>query len=64
MKFEEAYKRLNEISDKMDDKDLSLEEALSLYSEAAKLVDECKRNIENAKLQIERIENGSADGQA
>ena len=48
----------------MDDKDLSLEEALSLYSEAAKLADECKKNIENAKLQIERIENGSADGQA
>ena len=64
MKFEEAYNRLNEISDKMDDKDLSLEEALSLYSEAAKLADECKKNIENAKLQIERIENGSADGQA
>ena len=47
----------------MDDKDLPLEEALSLYSEAAKLVDECKKSIENAKLQIEKIENGSADGQ-
>ncbi len=58
MKFEEAYKRLNEISEEMENKDLPLEKAVALYSEAAKLVETCKSDIENAKLQIEKIENG------
>jgi len=57
MKFDEAYKRLNEISKEMENKDLPLEQAVALYSEAAKLVDICKKEIESAKLEIEKIEN-------
>ncbi|MBQ9484439.1 MAG: exodeoxyribonuclease VII small subunit [Ruminiclostridium sp.] len=60
MKFEEAYKRLGEISEEMEDKDLPLEKAVALYSEAAKLVEICKKDIEAAKLEIERIDNGGA----
>lgn len=57
MKFDEAYKRLNEISKEMENKDLPLEQAVALYSEAAGLVDICKKEIESAKLEIEKIEN-------
>lgn len=57
MKFEEAYKRLTEISVEMDKPDLQLERAVELYSEAAKLVGLCKKEIENAKIEIEKIEN-------
>ncbi|MBO6229971.1 MAG: exodeoxyribonuclease VII small subunit [Ruminiclostridium sp.] len=60
MKFEEAYKRLNEISEEMDDKDLPLEKAVALYSEAAKLVEICRKDIDAAKLEVERIDNGGA----
>lgn len=52
MKFEEAYKRLNEISVEMEKSELPLEEAVNLYSEASKLVEICKSEIENAKLKI------------
>lgn len=57
MNFEEAYSRLSEISAEMEKNDLPLEEAVNLYAEAAKLVEFCKKDIENAKLKIEKIDN-------
>lgn len=60
MRFEEAYKRLSEISEEMENKDLPLEKAVELYSEAAKLVEICKRDIESAKLAVQKIDNGGA----
>ena len=59
MNFEEAYKRLSEISAEMENKDLPLEKAVALYSEAAKLVELCKGDIENAKLKIQQIDSGA-----
>ncbi len=52
MKFEDAFKRLNEISVEMEKNELPLEEAVNLYSEAAKLVEICKKEIEAAKLKV------------
>lgn len=57
MSFEEAYKRLTEISAEMEKKDLPLEKAVELYSEAASLVNVCKKNIEEARLEVEKIDN-------
>lgn len=57
MNFEEAYSRLSEISTLMEKDSLSLDEAVNLYSEAAKLVEICKKDIDSAKLKIEKIEN-------
>lgn len=57
MKFEEAYRRLEDISKEMEKTDLPLEKAVALYTEAAGLVNICKKEIENAKLEIEKIEN-------
>ena len=57
MNFEEAYTRLSEISAEMDKSDLPLETAVNLYSEAVKLVDSCKKEINDAKLKIEKINN-------
>ena len=44
----------------MENRDLPLEKAVTLYSEAAKLTEVCKSEIENAKLEIEKIDNGGA----
>lgn len=57
MSFEEAYNRLTEISKEMEKSDLPLETAVNLYSEAAKLVESCKKDIDKAKLKIEKINN-------
>lgn len=56
MKFEEAYKRLGEISEEMDKSDLPLDEAVNLYSEAAALIESCKKEIDSAKLEVEKID--------
>ncbi len=58
MKFEEAYKRLSEISAEMEKNELPLEEAVNLYSEAARLVEICKKEIESAKLKVTKDKNG------
>ena len=58
MKFDEAYRRLTEISREMDNKELPLEKAVELYSEAAKLTEDCKKEIESAKLKIGKIDGG------
>lgn len=52
MKFEESFNRLKEISSEMEKNDLPLEEAINLYSEAAKLFESCKKDIETAKLKV------------
>lgn len=57
MKFEEAYRKLENISAEMEKSDLPLEKAVALYTEAAELVDVCKKEIENARLAVEKIEN-------
>ncbi len=56
MTFEEALKRLGEISEQMENPDITLKSAVELYSEAGELTEICKKNIEEAKLALEKIE--------
>lgn len=56
MDFEQAIKRLAEISDRMNGAELPLEESMKLYSEAVDLVKFCKEYITNAKLTVEKLE--------
>ncbi len=56
MTFEEALKRLNEISGLMENPDITLKNAVELYSEANKLVDICNKNIQEARISLEKIE--------
>ncbi len=56
MNFDEAYKRLNEISALMDNSEQPIEEAIALYSEAVKLVEICKGHIDSAKLTVEKLD--------
>lgn len=58
MKFEEAFERLKQISAEMEKNDIPLEESVKLYSEAARLVEECQKELSDAKLNIEKLENG------
>ena len=56
MTFEEALKRLNEISELMENPDITLKNAVELYAEANKLTEKCNKSIEEAKLALEKIE--------
>lgn len=56
MTFEEALKRLNEISELMENPEITLKNAVELYEEANKLVEICNKNISEAKIALEKIE--------
>ena len=56
MDFEKAMGRLAEISSKMSGGELSLEDSMKLYAEAAQLTKECREYIKNARLQVEKLE--------
>ncbi len=63
MKFEEAVLKLNEIVEKLESGEFSLEDSIKLYQEGIELSMSCKKEIENAKIKItqfnsEKIGNG------
>jgi exodeoxyribonuclease VII small subunit len=57
LNFEDSLARLSVISTEMGKSDLPLETSMKLYSEAVGLANDCKSQIESAKLEITRIEN-------
>ncbi|MBR3679636.1 MAG: exodeoxyribonuclease VII small subunit [Oscillospiraceae bacterium] len=52
MKFEEGMQKLSEITEKLEKGGLSLEEAVALYGDGAKLAAECQAELEQAKLTV------------
>lgn len=62
MEFEKAMSRLAEISEQMSGGntsmggELSLEESMKLYAEAVQLTKQCREYIQNARLQVEKLE--------
>lgn len=53
MKFEEAYKRLEEILQAMNSGKVELDESLKLYEEADKLIVTCQKKLVEAEKKIE-----------
>lgn len=53
--YEEAYKKLEEILNRLESKSASLDESLSLYEEGISLYKYCNKLLENAKLQISKF---------
>lgn len=60
MKFEEGMHQLSEITAKLEAGGLSLEEAVTLYGEGAKLAAACRQELERAKLTVEEYERKTA----
>ncbi len=54
-KFEDAIQRLEEIVDKMESGDLSLDESLRYYEEGIKLTRACYKKLTEAEKKIEKL---------
>jgi exodeoxyribonuclease VII small subunit len=54
-KLEQSLGRLDEISRKMDDDSLSLDEALALYAEAGELIKTCKTDMQKAEESFKKV---------
>ena len=50
--YEEAYNKLESILERLESKNTSLDESLSLYEEGIKLYKHCNKLLENAELKI------------
>ena len=54
--FEEKLKRVEEISEEMDKGEASLDDSMNLYTEAKALINELKKEIEDARQKITLLE--------
>ncbi len=55
MAFEKKLKRLEEIVNKMETGDLSLDESLKLFEEGVKLSRECNDALSQAELKVKEL---------
>lgn len=53
--YEEAYKKLENILEKLESKSASLDESLNLYEEGISLYKHCNKLLENAQLKISKF---------
>ena len=60
LKFEDALTRLDEIVDRLEEGELTLEESLALFEEGQLLASRCTELLETAELRIEAL---TADGE-
>ncbi len=59
LSFEEAYKKLEQIAERLEDPEISLDESIALFEEGVKLSKYCSEVLEKAKQKIEILENGA-----
>ncbi|MBE5944913.1 MAG: exodeoxyribonuclease VII small subunit [Lachnospiraceae bacterium] len=51
--IEEAFERLAQINQALEDPAISLKESMDLYAEGVKLVSACKSNLEGVEKEIQ-----------
>lgn len=60
--FEFSYSRLEEILQKLESEDVTLEETIKLYEEGLILTKECYDKLTKAELRIKEINNSTKGG--
>ncbi|MEG1311842.1 MAG: exodeoxyribonuclease VII small subunit [Romboutsia sp.] len=53
--YEQAYKKLEDILNKLESKGASLDESLNLYEEGISLYKHCNKLLEDAQLKISKF---------
>ena len=59
--YEKAVARLEEITDKLENGNLPLEEMMKLYEEGTALASECSKLLDAAQLKITELSAGKAN---
>lgn len=55
LKFIDKVKRLEDISQELDNEEIDLEKAIELYEEGVKLSQDCLSTLQNAELKITEL---------
>lgn len=53
--FEKKLKRLEEIASKLENEEVGIEEALTLFQEGMKLGNECKKILNDIELKVQKV---------
>ena len=59
--YEKSVLRLEEITEKLENGNLSLEEMMKLYEEGTKLAAKCSEMLDKAQLKITELSAGKAN---
>ncbi|MBR6088609.1 MAG: exodeoxyribonuclease VII small subunit [Anaerolineaceae bacterium] len=59
--FESAYKKLDEIVNRMEKESLPLEEALKSFEEGKKTAAQCRKMLEEAELKLKDLRQAEQD---
>ena len=59
--FEHAIKRLSEITEKIENGELTLDESVKLYEEGIKLTGACEKMLEQAELKLKKHNRENED---
>ncbi len=59
--FEEAYTKLEQIAERLENSEVSLDESIALFEEGIKLSKYCNEVLEKAKHKIEILEGKAED---
>ena len=59
--IEENFTKLEEIIEKMETNDITLEKSFELYSKGLKLIKDCNDKIDKVEKEMKVIEGGSED---
>ena len=60
LNYEQAVARLEEIVDKLENGNLSLEEMMKLYEEGTALAAKCSKSLDAAQLKISELSAGES----
>ena len=61
LSFEEAFLKLKEISEKLDDNNISLDESLKLFEQGVGLSKYCNEILTKAREKIDSLKNTEVD---
>jgi len=61
LSFEEGYDRLEQVIQRLEDGDLSLEQSVALYEEGIQLAQYCEHKLDDAELKVIQLLSAAAE---
>jgi exodeoxyribonuclease VII small subunit len=61
LSFEDSYAKLEQVIQRLEDGDLTLDESVALYEEGMQLAKHCGRQLDDAEIKISELLTAVAD---
>ena len=62
MTFEDSVKRIDEITELLENSQTSLDDAIKLFEEGSRIAAECSQILKNAELSVKKFAKESENG--